>query len=435
MPIDLLLHSAGQVLTIPGGPQRGSRLGDLGLRTGAAIAVDQGRVVEVGEQAALLANYEARQQVDCAGGVVLPGLVDSHSHALWAGDRAAEFEMRLQGLSYMDILASGGGIMATVRETREASPERLLSETRPRLTGMLRHGSTTVEIKTGYGLEVGAELRMLEAILALESPDLPALVPTFLGAHAVPEEFSGRTGAYVDLVCSQMLPLAASWWAQHAPGRSLPFVDVFCEEGVFDLAQSRRILEAGRHLGFPLKIHADEFVSLGGADLAVELGATSADHLLHTPLDQIRRLARSETVAVALPGTPFGLNDTARLPVRELLEADGLLAVASDLNPGTAWCESLQFTIALACRHLGLTPAQAICAATINGAAALGLQDRKGSLGARDGGRPARPRRARLPPSGLPLWHESGIPGDSGRTPAHLTVSSEGQWRFCKTRA
>lgn len=380
MQIDLLLHSASQALTIAGGPQRGARLGDLGVVSDAAVAVDQGRVVEVGESARLSSAYQARQLVDCAGGVVMPGLVDAHTHAVWAGDRAAEFEMRLQGRSYMQILAAGGGIMSTVRQTRMASTGRLIDETRRRLETMLRHGTTTVEVKTGYGLDLDTELRLLEVILELSQPDLPELVPTFLGAHAVPEEFRDRTEDYVAVVCSEMLPAVAAWWAERTGDRPFPFVDVFCEQGVFDLEQSRRILERARSLGFPLKIHADEFAALGGAGLAVDLGATSADHLLRTPSDQIRRLAKSETVAVALPGTPFGLNDPARAPVRELLEADGLLAIASDLNPGTSWCESLQFTLALACRHLGLTPAQALCAATINAAAAVGLQGRKGSL-------------------------------------------------------
>ncbi len=221
---------------------------------------------------------------------------------------------------------------------------------------------------------------LLETILQLGTAGPPELVPTFLAAHAVPEEYQGRTEAYVTVVCREMLPAVHAWWMDHTRGASLPYVDVFCEQGVFDLAQSRRILTAARDLGFPLKIHADEFVALGGTSLAVELGATSADHLLHTMPEEISLLAGSATVAVLLPATPFGLGDTARAPARALLEAGGLLAIASDLNPGTAWCESMQFTIALACRSLGLTPAQAIASSTINGAAALGLAHRKGSL-------------------------------------------------------
>jgi imidazolonepropionase len=288
--------------------------------------------------------------------------------------------MRLQGRTYMEILEAGGGIVSTVRATREAPTGRLVDLARPRLERSLAHGTTTIEIKTGYGLDLATELRLLEACLLLDEGGPPRIVPTFLGAHAVPEEYRGRTDEYVALVCDRMLPEVHRWWSARAPGKPLPFVDVFCEEGVFDLNQSRRILTSARALGFPLKIHADEFASLGGTSLAVELGATSADHLLETAADEIRKLARSDTVGVMLPATPFGLHLDARPPVRAFLEADGLLAIASDLNPGTAWCESMQMTLALACRTLGLTPAQAIAAATVNGAAALGLEATIGSL-------------------------------------------------------
>lgn len=380
MKIDLLLHSATQVLTLPGGPQRGRRLGTLGLIPGGAVAIDRGEILEVGPSDVLQGRFRPAQDLDCRGRVLLPGFVDCHTHAVWVGDRAAEFEMRLQGRSYLEILAGGGGIMSTVRATRGASLDQLVGESRTRIERMLAHGSTTIEVKTGYGLDVAVELRMLEAILRLDEAGPPRLIPTFLAAHAVPDEFQGRTDEYVALVADTMLPELRRWWAERAPGRPLPFVDVFCEEGVFSLAHTRRILEAAQGLDFPLKIHADEFVTLGGARLAAELEAVSADHLLATPDEEIRRLARSPVVAVFLPATPFGLHLDARPPVEAFLEEDGLLAIGSDLNPGTAWCESMQFTLGLACRSLGLSPAQAIAAATINGAAALGLEDRVGSL-------------------------------------------------------
>ena len=380
MTIDLLVHSARQLLTVAGGPQRGDVLGRLGLLADGAVAIDGGRILAVGPTTELRSRYTAEQELDAAGRAVLPGLIDAHTHALWAGDRAAEFEMRLQGRSYMEILAAGGGIMATVRATRAASIERLIEETRPRLARMLAFGTTTAEVKTGYGLDLPTELRMLEAILRLDNAGPPHLVPTFLAAHAVPEEYRGRTDAYVELVCQTMLPAVHQWWEANAGGRTLPFVDVFCEQGVFDLGQTRRIFSAARALGFPLKIHADEFVALGGTRLAVEFGARSADHLLRTSEEEARLLAESDTVAVALPATPFGLGEAVVAPVPALLRADGLIALATDLNPGTAWCESLPFTLALACRSFGLTPAQAVCAATINAAAALDLHDRKGSL-------------------------------------------------------
>ena len=344
------------------------------------MAVADSRILAVGRSADLRRTYEAPQEIDADGRVVLPGFVDPHTHAVWAGDRAAEFEMRVAGATYLEILAAGGGIVSTVQSTRAASVEQLMAETRPRLKRMLRHGTTTAEAKTGYGLETGAEIRMLDAILRLDEVGPVRLTPTFLGAHAVPPEYQGRADAYADLVSSEMLPQVRTWWSEHAPERGLPFVDVFCEKGAFNLEQSRRILERARALGFPLKIHADEFSALGGTDLAVELGAASADHLVHTPSTAITKLGRSSTVAVALPCTPFGLGETSYTPARAILEAGGLLALATDLNPGTAWCESMQFAVALACRYLGLTPAQAIAAATINAAAAIRLDDRVGSL-------------------------------------------------------
>jgi imidazolonepropionase len=221
---------------------------------------------------------------------------------------------------------------------------------------------------------------MLEAILRLDNEHAVELIPTFLGAHALPVEFSDDPDGYTDLICDEMLPSLVSWWEKHAGKRSLPFVDVFCETGAFSLEQSRRILERAKELGFPLKIHADEFDGLGGTGLAVELGATSADHLVHTPKEDIEALGASQTVAVSLPCTPFGLAESAYTPAKAILEAGGILALATDLNPGTAWCESMQFPIALACRYMHLTPAQAIVAGTINAAAAVARADQIGSL-------------------------------------------------------
>ncbi len=377
---DLLIHSAAQLLTLAGGPQRGNELGRLGMIEDGALAMTDGRVIAVGSTGELRRHHRARREIDARGGVVLPGFVDPHTHVVWMGDRAAEFELRLRGASYMEIMAAGGGIASTVRLTRLASIEALMLEARPRLWRMLTHGTTTAEAKTGYGLETGAELRLLEAVLRLDGEGPLELAPTLLGAHAVPPEFSGDTQGYVDLVCSQMLPAARSHMQSSRPDRPLPFVDVFCEQGAFDLAQSRQILATARRLGFPLKIHADEFAGLGGTALAVELGAVSADHLVHTPPTDIAALGRSTTVAVALPCTPFGLAEHEFTPAQTLLEAGAILALATDLNPGTAWCESMQFVIALACRALRLSPAQAIAAATINAAAAIGRQDRIGSL-------------------------------------------------------
>lgn len=383
MKVDLLVHSAAQLCTIPphgGGPQRGAALGDLGLIEDGAVAVKDGRVVAVGPTAEVRAQVSAAaREVDASGRVVCPGFVDPHTHLVWMGDRAAEFEMRLAGAAYMEIMAAGGGIMSTVRATRGAPVESLVAAMRPRLDRMLAHGSTTVEVKTGYGLETATELRLLEAIVTLDREHPVSLVPTFLGAHAIPEEYRGRADAYVALVVEEMLPAVAEKARELGLSR-LPFCDVFCEEGTFDLRQTRRILMAAQALGFPLKIHVDEFKALGGARLAVELGAISADHLVTTSPAEIALLGRAATVAVSLPCTPFGLGHSAYTPARALLEAGAALALATDCNPGTAWNESFPFVIALACRYLRLTPRQALVAATLNAAFALQLGERVGSL-------------------------------------------------------
>ncbi|MFZ6030537.1 MAG: imidazolonepropionase [Chloroflexota bacterium] len=382
----MLIYAASQLLTLSGGPQRGQDLGRLDIIPDGAVLVREGQIAALGKSSDLLAAYPHEERLDAAGRVVMPGFVDPHTHAVWAGDRAAEFELRLQGKTYLEILAAGSGILATVCATRNASVQQLMEETRPRLQNMLAYGTTTAEVKSGYGLETASELRQIEAILALDAAAaageaLPSLAPTFLGAHAVPPEFKDEPDAYTGLLCAEMLPALRAWWQAQAPAaRPLPFVDVFCETGAFSLAQSRRILESAKALGFALKIHADEFDNLGGAALAAELGAVSADHLVKTSAADIGALAASTTVAVALPCTPFGLAEDHYTPAQAILRAGGLLALATDLNPGTAWCENMQFAIALACRYMKLTPAQAIATATINAAAAVGRAGQVGSL-------------------------------------------------------
>ena len=289
----MLIHSASQLLTLAGGPQRGNDLGRLGIIPDGAVLVRGEAILATGTSAELRAAYPHEPELDAGGKVVMPGFVDPHTHLVFAGDRALEFELRLEGKTYLEILAAGGGILSTVQATRRASVEELLAQTRQRAASMLRHGTTTAEAKTGYGLETNCELAEMEALLRLDDEGPLEIAPTFLGAHAVAPEFKGDPGAYVDLVCREMLPETKHWWRAHGGGRPLPFVDVFCETGAFTLAQSRRILTAARRLGFPLKIHADEFDNLGGASLAAELGAISADHLVKTSAQDIAALARS----------------------------------------------------------------------------------------------------------------------------------------------
>lgn len=376
----MLIHSASQLLTLTGGPQRGDDLGNLSIIPNGAILIQSEKIVALGTTDEMLAAYPDEPRIDAGGKVVMPGFVDPHTHAIWAGDRSAEFELRLQGKTYLEILAAGGGIISTVRATRTSSFETLMNQTRPRLWSMFNYGTTTAEVKTGYGLRTAAELRMLQALIALNKEGPLEIVPTFLGAHAIAPEYRDRPDDYTALICSTMLPVLKEWWEHQAPFLNPPFVDVFCETGAFTLEQSRQILTSARELGFPLKIHADEFDNLGGASMAAELGAVSADHLVKTSPQDIYVLAHSRTVAVSLPCTPFGLAEPQYTPAREILAEGGLLAIATDLNPGTAWCESMQFAIALACRYLRLTPAQAIAASTINAAAAIDRSDQVGSL-------------------------------------------------------
>ncbi len=376
----MLIHSAGQLLTLSGGTQRGTSLGNLNIIADGAVLVHNGRIAAVGRSADLRAAHAGEEQLDACGRVLLPGFVDAHTHPIWAGDRAAEFEQRLQGTTYLEILEAGGGILSTVKATRAASTEELIATTRARLRRVFAHGSTTIEAKTGYGLDLQTELRLLDALVRLDDEGPWELAITFLGAHAIPAEFKGRADDYTAELCKTWLPEVKSWWHVHKGIGSLPFVDVFCETGAFDLKQSRQILESAKGLGFPLKIHSDEFDNLGGTGMAVELGVTSADHLVAISKKEIAALAASNTVAVALPATPFGLAESHYAPAKEILAAGGLLAVGSDLNPGTAWGENMQFALALACRYLKLTPAEAIAAATINGAAAVARQSVVGSL-------------------------------------------------------
>lgn len=380
MSIDLIIHSASQILRLTDTPQRGEGLGQLNLISDGALAISGEEIAGVGTTGEILNSFDSEQVIDASGRTVLPGLVDPHTHLLWVGDRSSEFELRIAGATYMEIMAAGGGISSTVRHTRNATVEEMLAEAAPRARRMLIHGTTTAEVKSGYGLDTDAEIRMLDAATRLDMVQAIELIPTFLGAHAIPDEYAGDSQGYTDKVDGEMLPMLKSWWLENHPDRKLPFVDVFCEEGAFTLDQSEQILTSARRLGFPLKIHADEFAALGGTGLAVRLGAVSADHLVHTPADEINALGRSDTVAVALPNTPFGLAEQDFTPAEKFLAAGAILALASDLNPGTAWCESMQFVIALACRYMGLSPAQAIAASTINAAAAIQMDSRIGSL-------------------------------------------------------
>ncbi len=381
MQDELVIHNARQLLTIasPNGPKRGTAMNELGIIEDGAVMVRGKRIVLVGSTEEVLARVVGDAQlIDASDKVVMPGFVDPHTHLIFAGDRAAEFELRLQGATYLEIMAAGGGIMNTVRTTRSASLEDLVARSRQRLDRMLTHGTTTAEAKTGYGLDAENELKMLEAIRLLDESHPVDLIPTFLGAHAIPIEYQGRNEGYVNYIIEEMLPLLdrKGYVAEGKPF----FCDVFCEEGAFSLEQSRQILERAKEIGMRLKIHADEFTSLGGAALAAELGATSADHLACTPEEEMRLLAESDAIAVLLPGTPFGLGEDHYPSARRMIELSVPVALATDLNPGTCYCEAMPFIMALATRQMGMTPAETIVAATINAAHAIAMGHEVGSL-------------------------------------------------------
>ncbi|GAB4208999.1 MAG: imidazolonepropionase [Roseiflexaceae bacterium] len=379
MNVDLLIEHADQLVTVasPGGPRRGAQMGELEIIRDGAVAVRDGVIVAVGTTYRLLSVVrQATQTIDATGCAIVPGFVDAHTHVVFAGDRLDEFEQRLAGATYQEIMAAGGGIMSTVHAVRAADEDALARLSAERLRVMLAHGTTTVEAKTGYGLTTQDELKMLRAIDHLHAIQPIDLVPTFLGAHATPAEYAGRPDAYLDLVVEEMLP------AVHARGGPLPFVDIFCDEGAFTVAQLERLLGAARDLGFPLKAHLDEFAALGGTPAAAALGATSVDHLVVSGEADLAALAQHPgTIPTLMPATPFGLGWRHYAPARRMIDEYGLaVALGSDMNPGTCWCPSMAFVMALACRGMSMTPAEALCAATLNAAYAVGRGDRLGSL-------------------------------------------------------
>lgn len=376
MEADLLIVNAAQVVTCAGHrqPPAGAALARIGAIEGGFVAVREGRILAVGPMADLPAGARATQVIDARGKAVLPGFVDCHTHIVYAGDRTGEFQLRIRGATYVEIARAGGGILATVRATRAASTADLVQAARQRLNRMLLSGTTTVEIKSGYALDIAGELKMLAAIAELARTHPCDVVATFLGAHEFPPEYRDDREAYVRLVVDEMLPQVAAQGVAR-------FNDVFCEDGVFTVDQARRILEAGKRYGLIPRIHADELVpGFGGAELAAQVGCRTADHLLYASEEGLRQMAARGVMAVLLPGTPFFLMMDRYAPARRMVELGVPLALATDCNPGSCPIESMAVVMGLACLKLRLTPAEALVAATVGGAHALGLADRVGSL-------------------------------------------------------
>ena len=351
-------------------------MSDAGVRTDVCVAIDADRITAVGALRDLRVQFPGAREIDCRGGVITPGLVDSHTHGVFGRPRYDEQEMRAAGLDYMEIARRGGGIHSSVRDLRTQSEDTLFELARLRLLRLASFGTTTVEVKSGYGLTLADELKTLRVIARLAEALPLRIVPTFLGAHEIPLEHRGTVAsrqAYVDLIVHEMIPAVAA-------GKLARFADVFCETGVYTVDESRAILSAARAAGLLIKLHADELTSSGGAELAASLGATSADHLAAISDTGIAALAQSATVATLLPGTMLFLGKTKHAPARRLIDAGIPVALATDFNPGTSPTPNLPLVLTLGVSQLHLSVAEAVIAATVNGAAALALADRIGQI-------------------------------------------------------
>jgi imidazolonepropionase len=374
----LIFANATQVVTCagPARARRGSEMADAAARQGVAVAVTGGLVAAVAPLAELRAAYDGAREIDCRGGLLMPGLVDSHTHGVFGRARSDEQELRAAGLDYMEIARRGGGIHASVRDLRATDEETLFVLARERLARLAAFGTTTIEVKSGYGLSLDDELKMLRVIDRLRRHLPTRIVPTFLGAHEIPLEHrtsaTART-AYVEAVVNDMIPMVAN-------NGLARFADVFCETGVYTVDESRTILSAARRAGLLLKLHADELTSSGGAELAASLAATSADHLGAVSEAGIEALARSSTVATLLPGTMLFLGKSTRAPARRLIESGIPVALATDFNPGTSPTPNLPLILTLGVSQLHMSASEAVIAATVNGAAALGIADHVGQI-------------------------------------------------------
>jgi len=373
----LLIENIGQLITMQGRvPRRGKDLAEISIIANGAIAVSADKILAVGKAEEIASQVEPAENctvISAKNKVVMPGFIDPHTHPVFACTREVEFEMRLAGKSYMEIAEAGGGIRTSVRHLRETSAEELYRISKKTLDRLLSYGVTTIEAKSGYGLSTEAEIKTLEVIRQLNDNETIDLCPTFLGAHEIPDEYRDKREDYINLVVKEMIPAVGD-------KNLAEFCDVFCEEGVFTVEESRRILTAAREAGLKLKIHADELKSTGGAELAVELGAISADHLGFISERGIDMMAQSDTVAVLLPGTSFALGLDEFAPARKMIEKGVIVALSTDCNPGSSMTESLPMIISLAALKLKMTAAEAISAVTVNAACAIDRGDRLGRL-------------------------------------------------------
>ncbi|MCM3636334.1 imidazolonepropionase [Sporosarcina luteola] len=372
------IKHAAQLATIAGknAPRKHKEMSELGIIEDGSVWIEDGVVTAIGTTEELERQFGDRASeadiIDATGRLVTPGLVDPHTHVVYGGSREREFEMRLEGATYMEIMNAGGGIHATTRMTREATEDELVEQSTRRLDSFLKHGVTTVEGKSGYGLDLETELKQLRATKRLNETHPIDLVPTFMGAHAVPQEYKGNEDEYIDSIINDMLPIVAE-------EKLAVFNDVFCEVGVFTPEQSERILEAGKKLGLIPKIHADEIESYGGAELAAKVGAISAEHLLKASDEGIKQMAEAGVIACLLPATALYLREDAAKG-RQMVDEGVAVAISTDCNPGSSPTTSMPLVMNLACISMRLTPAEALVAATMNAACAIRMEDKVGSL-------------------------------------------------------
>ena len=375
---DLVIINASELVTLDskyGSPRIGSAMSNLAIIKNGAIAVSNENIIFVGKTNELLKIYDLKEIphiIDAENKLVTPGFVDPHTHIIFDGSRENELEMKLTGKTYLEILEEGGGILKTVRATRKASLEKLIQNGKKILDKMVQYGTTTVEVKSGYGLTVEDELKSLRAARELNKIHPIDIVPTFLGAHAIPPEFKDNSDDYVDLIIKEILPKIVE-------ENLAEFCDVFCEKGIFTIQQTRKIIQAAKEMGLKPQIHIDEIYDTNGASLAVEIGAIQTGHLLKSNDKGLKAMAKAKTIATLLPGTPFCLMLQDYAPARKMIDMEVPLALATDLNPN-CWTESMLMIIALSCYNMKMKPAEALTAATLNAACAIQRQNLIGSL-------------------------------------------------------
>jgi len=373
--VDLIIENANELLTLQGSSQKpltGERMKELGIIKRGSIAISKGKIAAVGKTEDITSRFVGKEKFDASQKVVMPGFVDSHTHLVFAGSREDEFEKRIQGASYLQVLREGGGILKTVKDTRKATKEELVETCLKTLKVMLEHGTTTVEAKSGYGLTTADEVKCLEVMRRLNEKQPIDIIPTFLGAHATPPEYQSNSQEYVNLITDEMIPAIS----KH---KLAEFCDVFCEKGVFNITQSRDILLNARKHGLKPKLHADELTNIGGAELAAEVKAVSAEHLIFASEQGMKAMAKKGVIGVLLPGAAFSLMTGRYANARRMINLGVPIALGTDCNP-SCWTETLQMVIALACHQMKMTPAEAISAATINAAHAIHRATEVGSL-------------------------------------------------------